>query len=594
MDATKASTHFTELWEPYNALVKSMDRLMEIDEVTNREVLDAQTNTALEQAHNYQQIKLRKPIRNYLGHSRADDGSPLNVLGVDTPTPKKFIKLMHTKAIDLTWLTENETPTTMLGLIHFMHSLEENEVDVAENIGKIITSLAKVSLRNLDKESTFQMAFVLAVLETSWRHAVRLDTELHVTWLLGFNETTDDAVITNVLGGGVPGGGSDVGGNPIQVWIDWATAAFDENSNLGTLMASKEFKRLHSLVGLTNDTNALLLEKTLTDTLQTAFETAKENIFAVLDDVVAALQFEQDTVAAESLVGKNMVQALNFLNAMGLAIETTGGIQGFVKADHMLHVETSLAGLRSIFEGLQATKEQQQKKIDKAIHRGLKPMVKPNKDRVRPGWILRPEFTHRVHLSAPTVAAINNAFAKVQQYLPMLAGGAYTELVHRGLKRTKIINQLYANLVASYLLTASIQFPRQWQADKAYPRSQSYQLQTIMAMSSWVWRGSAPYNTGKMRAAAGGSGYVPGVLGSPISPPTPATLLAMGGVPPPAMLTTALLPIGRPLKRQRTLTSMSMVMPIDSMAHFAMGWSPKVIRSAIVKALTETAHSKNY
>ena len=591
MDATKASAHLTELWEPYNALVASMQRLMQEGTVEKRNYLNAQTNTALEQAHNYHQIMARKPIRDYVRHSTAVDGRPSGHLGADTPTPRKFNNLMVAKAIDLSWLTQMDTTTTPMalpGLVNFMDSLARNDAGVAKNVNTLITKLAEVSLRDLDTDPTFKRAFILAVLETSWHYAVRLNA---VPMLLRFDEDTEEAYTVDPLVVGAPGGRGGGPETPIEVWIDWAKAAFAAK-NLRDLMASQEFKGLHSLAFQTPKRPALLIDQNLMRLLQTSFATTRRNVFTALNNVEADLELEQGQVPVESLVGKNMTQAINFVDAMGLAFQTADNILKFVNGDYMLHVETSLAGLQSVFDGLQATQEQQQKKIDKAIHQRLKPMVKPGKDRVRPGWILRPEFTHRVNLSAPTVAAINNAFAKVQQHLPLLVSttrGGDTELVHRGLKRTKILNQLYANLVASYLLKASIQFPRQWQADKAYARSEADRLRIIMSLSSWVWGAGAPYNTGQLRAAVATPSYVPGMLGSPLLLAPPAGGAVMFATAP--LPVTAALTIGRPLKRQRTASSA--VMPIASMAHFAMNWSPAVIRSAIVKALTETAHSRS-
>lgn len=148
-----------------------------------------------------------------------------------------------------------------------------------------------------------------------------------------------------------------------------------------------------------------------------------------------------------------------------------------------------------------------QQEIDRTMRRSVDPLMSfPERDQQRPSaeWALHPRFTGRISLTAPVIAGINNAFAEVTRRLPGLSPSSVpTEERLRAFKHTPILSQLFANLVATHILMASIEFPTQYHLDSAHSRAVAARTTALLNISSWVWgSGGTPYDTHQRNMAA--------------------------------------------------------------------------------------------
>lgn len=142
-----------------------------------------------------------------------------------------------------------------------------------------------------------------------------------------------------------------------------------------------------------------------------------------------------------------------------------------------------------------------QQEIDRTMRRSVDPLM-PSREREqqrRPSaeWALHPRFTGRISLTAPVIAGINNAFAELTRRLPGLSPSSVpTEERLRAFKHTPVLSQLFANLVATHILMASIEFPTQYHLDSAHSRAVAARTTALLNISSWVWgSGGTPYDT---------------------------------------------------------------------------------------------------
>jgi len=219
-------------------------------------------------------------------------------------------------------------------------------------------------------------------------------------------------------------------------------------------------------------------------------------------------------------------------------------------------MEESLTIIDDQLRRLEDRAQKMRRYLDRILREGLLPIApevegplsllraageEPTQRAVAASWALNPRFTKHVTITAPVVAAINNAFDEIQLHLPkLIPKNVDVEQVLRAFKTTPIFAQEFANLVGDFLRVASIQFPRQYQSKNARKEAMFERVSHIVSLSFWIWSSlhGKPVRTTKKGASTNRSSYLGGgfisgrggYVGPRISPtPSPKPLHIIPG-----------------------------------------------------------------
>lgn len=545
--AGRAASVVRQLWEPYRDVANVLEDFnAPATEGGGRDAYLTMTRGVmytLAGAYQAQLVAARPTLRQYLIAANADGSlSPAAVGQLGVPTKKEFIRAARKSAESLLWLSTPDAPDPPIAPPDFITALRTAlGPDTKKRIVARLREQARQAARN---EAPLDL-FLLATLEVTAQRVTLLPAR--AGYLRAEN---DEAVVgppppLDPDAPGAAGPGFAEQRRPSLVWLDWIETVLQEWISSGYLpesaMNTPEFALLHSLaagyvsagqreMASTQSGERAALQRA-TRTFQQAVNDTQQGTAQTLRWVRGQLRelgAEAEETAVPTLGGKAQEETVE--KTLGGLARALRGLQdtnpspgddysAFLAQDGDVRMAEAFREATQTVRDLRQQESRMRERIDEAVERGVAPLLPPRADipqappapprrrrGPRAGWALQPRFTGRISLSAPTAAAINNAYSDASRWLPgLVPRGLAVDRVLRALKHTPGLAQQFANLVASHLLEASIQFPRQWQLEKALPRAQSYRISVMLRMSSWTWGSSAPFDTGEVGASSPGT-----------------------------------------------------------------------------------------
>ena len=582
-------------WQPYQILSSLLDS-SDVDEDVGKAFANIAQHVrgAVEQTHKHSILQRTMGLYAYVKEAGADGQLP-EVVAVrpngGVPTPERYQTMSVTVANAFSWMQSPQAPATPTIPRLFVQSLvgRRGWEQFIQQLESFIDRAA------MARDQDNFVVYVLIVLYLSWFQADRLtrrgvDIDVH---------TEEDRIILVLPPGrsvspgdtSMPGGSrrsslEAAGVNPLDFWRQWASALLPQVSTgadlKDKLLGTFSWKYMLKLAIFETGGMAPALrpdvqraDRKVWTEFSAALDTIPPDLRAIENwaaeekrELEAKMDDEDDSDLVNSMddiyqrLDKIQTQA-RLLREAFKSLRTQADERGNPSVREALRAlwreQNRLLGLlgsvTAAWRAMHTKQRRMRNQINRAIERGVVPLdvnaeagdggTKP----VRAGWALRPSFTGRITLSAPAVAAINNAFSQVTTRFPRLSPSRIPiEDRHNAFKHTPVFSQLYANLVASHILLASIRFPRQWQLDSAYARAAGNQAGVLLRISSWVWGINGLHDTGERHSAqereprlgVGLERYLndptlqrnPALPPAPIPPPVWRTLTDSSAAPP--------------------------------------------------------------